>query len=225
MTIRKTVKITTSPSLPQQPVAYAIFGNRCVFTADYDACYGSSINFAEGIIAAIAAQEQVPIRSLRFFDLQTHIGYESKKPGTFEYDEIIFTVYEGIRQSWGRKLDVESWLPSECPQEVQEFFAEQIGTLPANARIWTIEEALKEGGFAPTKMHSPTTGSCFEYVRCAGSMLDLFCEMNPAMQSMVEPLAADSDCIVVDHGSNVEHLEKSKGHRYCVWSRRAITKA
>ncbi len=73
-------------------VAYEIFGDRCVFcgiTPPHKRT--STINAAESILQAIADQEGVPVTNLRFFDLQTQMGY-NMAPGLFEFDELVFTV-------------------------------------------------------------------------------------------------------------------------------------
>ncbi len=55
------------------PFAYVILkGQYCVFSATESSCHvGSSINYAEDIIQAIAEAEGRPTRSMRYFDLQT----------------------------------------------------------------------------------------------------------------------------------------------------------
>jgi len=95
-------------------VLYVIIDDRCTFTGITQTT--STINVAERIVEAIARAEGVTIEVLKFFDLQTHLGY-GKRPGEFEYD----------RLSFDQGLYDPSWQPAECPSEIRQLFANQIG--------------------------------------------------------------------------------------------------
>ncbi|MFH1291782.1 MAG: hypothetical protein ABIH87_01110 [bacterium] len=94
-------------------VLYVIIADRCTFTGVTKTT--STINVAEHIVEAIARAECMTVEDLKFFDLQTHLGY-CKKPGEFEYDHLKFD--QGICNP--------SWEPVECPPEIRQLFADQI---------------------------------------------------------------------------------------------------
>jgi len=107
-------------------VAYAIFGDKCVFTGTALAHGGSTINFAEEIIKSICRTERISPVVMRFFDLQTQRMYgqwrTKPKPGDFNFDELRFTV------EWGKEVAVYGWSPVLCPQVVMDQFREFLGT-------------------------------------------------------------------------------------------------
>src|SRR5687767_8333583 len=88
------------------PVVYLMTEDTCVYTGVNRG--PSPINCVENIIAAICAQEHRATRSLRFFELNTHLGYASKRDGEFEYDAVIKT---------GRPAPENEyiWNSTECP--------------------------------------------------------------------------------------------------------------
>ncbi|MFA6437258.1 MAG: hypothetical protein WC242_03775 [Candidatus Paceibacterota bacterium] len=101
-------------------IAYVILDEGiCVFTATGRESL-STINCAEDIVRAIARKENKPIKAFRFFDLQTHTGYESKRPGEVEYDQLLLEMIDD------ELLSVQEWLPEECPAKVREIFREYI---------------------------------------------------------------------------------------------------
>ena len=60
---------------------------------------------------------------MRWFDLQTHRGYESKGLGEYELDELVLTIR-------GSTLFVENFNPvREVPQKVLVYFEEQINQI------------------------------------------------------------------------------------------------
>ncbi|MFA5070061.1 MAG: hypothetical protein WC528_02165 [Patescibacteria group bacterium] len=99
-------------------VDYVIINRQCTFSALTREAT-STINVAENVIRAIAAQEGISPSRLEFFDLQTHRGYDSKEPGELEYDSLVVDYSKDIR--------VIDWIPCVCPEEIQELFAEHIG--------------------------------------------------------------------------------------------------
>ena len=103
-------------------VAYAIFGKRCVFTGTIIQAT-STINCAEEIISIIARRERLDPKTLIFFDLQTHLGYVSKKPNEFEFDQ--------LSVEWNGPMPyVNSWTRVRCPARVVWLFRSYIGPKP-----------------------------------------------------------------------------------------------
>ena len=62
-------------------VVYLIKGNLCYFSGIEIGT--STINAAEYIISKICAQEKINPIHFRFFDIQTHLGYETKPSGVY----------------------------------------------------------------------------------------------------------------------------------------------
>jgi hypothetical protein len=115
---KKTIEVDVGSKYPKK-IAYVIFdGGICVFTA-VDASGPSTINCAEDVVRAIARKERKSVEELRFFDLQTHTGYNYKEPGYVLYDELKLSFK-------GRSLVVDGWKSWECPQEIREVFKEYI---------------------------------------------------------------------------------------------------
>jgi len=112
------VKTAFFTSFTNQPAEfrYVITNDCCTFTA-VDAQTTSSINAAEDIVEAICAQEGCQFHQLRFFDLQTHLGYSSKQPGHFEYDEVELESLSGTPR----------WIKANLPTEIRTLFAREIG--------------------------------------------------------------------------------------------------
>jgi len=200
-------------------VAYAIIGGCCYFsglTASGQAT--STINAAESIVQAIADQEGVPIEKLRFFDLQTHRGYD-KPEGEFAFDELVFDD-ESLGQG---KVSVSGWAERECPNGVIELFSDCIGKPDQPVKIWTPAEA-KSAGYSPGTMASPNTGDCFSYIRAVNERNKIARKLmrrSPRLGAKAEQLLGHfrDTHIVVDHQNNPELLALSRNHRYCVWQR------
>ena len=101
------------PEFPEfNVVKYLIISDHCYFTGIERKKRTSTINAAREIVQAIADQEGVPLRSLRFFDLQTHQGY-NKRLGEYALDEVVIPdeFQSGVR-----------WYPADCTSEVQTAF-------------------------------------------------------------------------------------------------------
>src|SRR3989344_3546633 len=97
------------------PVVYLLNGDECVYTGVTPG--PSTINFTGPIIDAISKQEQRDPRSLRFFDLQTALGYRSKSDAEFEFNEVALNSYGGRQPH-----DDYIWLEATCPAAVIEAF-------------------------------------------------------------------------------------------------------
>lgn len=124
-------------------VVYVIVGSCCYFSGIERKKRTSTINAAESIIEAIAKQERIPMKEFRFFDLQTHRGYD-KRPGEYEFDELILEENAQGKQEGkinsvkigGEKaliitqdtqgFIVVSWRPSKCSSEILDIFREHI---------------------------------------------------------------------------------------------------
>lgn len=99
---------------------YAISGDQCIFSGvTTSPPVTSTINAAEGIMAAIAGEQKRAITSLSFLDLQTHRGYRRREPGDFALDELV------LKFRNGRLADV-GWDPRECSPEIQDLFSPYI---------------------------------------------------------------------------------------------------
>lgn len=106
------------PMFPEfNRVVYAIVGDCCYFSGIEKKLRTSTINAAESIIMAICKQEGVFPNRLRWFDLQTHHGYDSKQPGGFELDEVVFKHDSKVY-----------WIPTLCPPDIFLLFREYIDT-------------------------------------------------------------------------------------------------
>src|SRR3990167_3967397 len=104
----------------ERSVAYVIIGRDCVFSGLETP--GTTINFAEDIIALICEAEQLDPQQVAFYDLQTHRSYPSKEPGEYELDQLALKFGEG---RFG--FCVESWTPEAKWPLVLKTFAEEIG--------------------------------------------------------------------------------------------------
>lgn len=132
------------PGFPEYHKAiYTIQGNLCYFSGIEKGT--STINAADFIISGICAQENRYPSKLRFFDIQTHLGYDSKPSGVWMINELIFEV----RPSSGEKRGVEKivvdgeegflftqgsvnicvkhWHHSPCPVDILDLFRPYIG--------------------------------------------------------------------------------------------------
>lgn len=84
-------------------VAYYIEGKNIYFTSVRRKAT-STINVAESVVTALSAIAGVPWDDLTFYDLQTHNGYATKKPGEFQLDQLL--VFKG-----GGEPIVRDWKP------------------------------------------------------------------------------------------------------------------
>ena len=100
------------------PLTYWYQDGVCVYTG-LESEVGSTINYAEDIIAAIAEKEGFDPSEITFFDLQTWKGYDGDE-GVFAYDKLVFK----------NPAYVENFEPTVCPAEVIEEFQEFIGKSP-----------------------------------------------------------------------------------------------
>lgn len=104
-------------------VAYAIFhGNRCVFTKA-ERIGGSTIQHGEYVAKVIARRERRPLKSLRFYDLQTKTGYGrggGDGAGGMEFDEIILA-HDAVNI---RHICIKNWIRTQCPDYVLALFKE-----------------------------------------------------------------------------------------------------
>jgi hypothetical protein len=119
-------------------VLYLIEDNCCFFSGIGTENRTSTINAAESIIQSIADQENVHIQTFRWFDLQTHLGYD-KASGDYEMDELLVE----IDRERPEGFTVTQWKHTECPPDVSEAFKDQIGK--SEFPILSAEEASKLG--------------------------------------------------------------------------------
>lgn len=134
-------------------VLYTIIGNKCIFTAlGYD--FTSTINACEAIVEEIVRLEGCDIHDFEFYDLQTHVMYDSKVPGKFEIDNIVVheepveeEIADMLREAQGDTIIKGShhwtpgWNPAKFDPSIIELFRACIGH-PNQKR--TTEEALVE---------------------------------------------------------------------------------
>ncbi|MBU0613114.1 hypothetical protein KKB10_03800 [Patescibacteria group bacterium] len=119
----------------KQRVLYVVIDGKCHFTSintfeewDKNSHRGDSIRIAGEIISAVGYSEHVEVDELEYFDLQTHISRpDLYKPGEFSCQQIDFYVH---RRSMQYAIDRVVHTPVECPPEVVQIFAEQIGENP-----------------------------------------------------------------------------------------------
>ena len=107
---------TASPQITGE-VVYDIFEDKCVFSGITRS--GSTINSAEEIVERICTLEKKNPDEIRFFDLQTQLGYNKDPSGEFEFDEVMV---EDGREIW--------WAPTRCPQKIVDLFRHLIGVEP-----------------------------------------------------------------------------------------------
>lgn len=194
------------------PVVYVVKGTRCYFSGTVGRGYEatSTINAASEIVQAIAAQEGVPVSSLRFFDLLTHHGYD-RPAGVFDFCELVI-------ECQNDDIHVCAWNWIECPDEITEFFRDYIGVAP-DVKIWQPAEAIK-ADYLPTKKSCPTLGGCLQFIQAQQERSQLFERLgqsSPRTASIAKELLGPPNferLIVVDARS-----EQSTGDRYVVWSR------
>ena len=112
-----------SPRYGPTKLRFTMYGaQRCVFSQISDArVTTSSINLAESIIIAICEQEGLELQRVRFFDLQTALGYPKGYlifcEGDFHFDELIMDA-DACR--------VKHWRPTLCPSFVTDDFLPQM---------------------------------------------------------------------------------------------------
>ena len=97
---------------PPNMVAYQRYGKRIIWTGLHNGANnarGSTINFAETIILAIAETEDIDPRKCEFYDLQTHRGYTSHKPGDFTFNRVL------VRWETGASVPtIIGWVDGRC---------------------------------------------------------------------------------------------------------------
>ncbi len=91
-------------------VAYYIEGNKVFFTSVRRKAT-STINAAESVVMELSAIVGVPWDDLTFYDLQTHNGYSTKKPGEFQLDQLL--VFKG-----GGEPVVRDWKPVAASEQL-----------------------------------------------------------------------------------------------------------
>lgn len=118
-------------------VAYANLNGKCVFTACQASRFGSTINYAEEVIASIARQEGCNPRELRYFDLQTRKFSGADRltrpnPGDFLFDEVV---------DW---WEYAGWETTVCPRHVSDLFRDYIDGEPNQVILpsWVVKKIL-----------------------------------------------------------------------------------
>ncbi len=104
-------------------IIYIIYGRQIVFSGLHnsrDGRVGSTINFAEEVILAIAVNEKIDPKSHEFFDLQTHKGYCSYKPGDYTLN-MLHPVWDGLSQPVGM-----GWTEGHPDPQILKDFSECI---------------------------------------------------------------------------------------------------
>ena len=226
------------PEFPRfNKVVYTVIGNCCYFSGIELEKRTSTINAAESIVLVIAHQEGVPATSLRYFDLQTHRGYE-KPSGEYEIDELNVQKYEPpedlppgakVIGSPGKKggISIRGWIRTECPPEVCEMFKEYIGESAVPVKIWNPDEA-RQAGYEPEEMRSPNVGACLHYLRLHQGSADIFRQLAGKSLSLAvfaEQLVGSSHrdaLIIVDCIEHPVLLAANAGQRYWVWKRTTL---
>lgn len=218
---------TASPRYTGEVVYAILEGSRVVFSGIIKP--GSTINFAERIITNISSQEGINPRRYQWYDLQTHLGYQGKEPGIFEFSRLVLGVQEEMEVPlnaiilWYEPgaIHAESWVKEPISPDIQELFAEYIGELPASIKIWQPEEA-KQTGYTATEIHSPTPGRCFDIVGIRQRQSALAQELPMHLRGIAAQIISHpvmEALIVVDNQGHPEYLALSQGDRYCVWRR------
>ena len=113
----KEVQYGTEPHVGK--VVYLINNSHCVFSGISGREALSTINAAEAIIKAIAAQEGVDLGTLTFFDLQTRAGYPTKLSGEYDLDQLEVAID-------GANVEVRNWRPTSLPTTVKKLFTKYI---------------------------------------------------------------------------------------------------
>jgi hypothetical protein len=135
---------------PLQCVAYHIYGRQIVFTGLHngdDGPRGSTINYAEEVVRAIATQEAIDGRRYTFYDLQTCRGYGGRGG---EYYRGSYCLNE-LELSWPQDGNTPNrdvrWIEGHANEEVLSDFAEFIwDDLPVGTPI---NIAVQRGGLKP----------------------------------------------------------------------------
>lgn len=205
----KHISCPTKGSAHVEEVVYVILEDKVIFSGITKG--GSTINYAEEVVAAISKAESIKPLKYQWFDLQTSLGYSTKVPGSFDFKRLILGVAKRYRKLpkgavvLGPKpgsVRIERWIPIPCPESIEGLFKKYIAGESTPPKIWTPTEAEK-AGYTPTDISSPTSGQCFQYI-------------NLHVVGLGEIL------IVVDHTGYPKYLEKSKGNPYCVWVRSKV---
>ncbi len=82
---------------------------------------GSTINYAESVVEAIALTEGINPRQYVFYDLQTQAGYQSHKPGQFSFNRLS-AGFLGI----GCRPCEMGWTEGYCEEQILEDFSQWI---------------------------------------------------------------------------------------------------
>ncbi len=113
------------PPNPRNVVAYKRYDRMIVFTGlhdDMDGGRGSTCNFAEEIVMAIAENEKIDPIHYTFFDLQTRTSYgDEYELGDYSYDE--------LHLKWEELSPLPysvSWIERHCTTQILRDFAEFI---------------------------------------------------------------------------------------------------
>lgn len=118
-------------------VLYLLDGQNVYFAGVSGPEYTSTINAAESVVAAICQAEKINWITRRFFDIQTHRGYQHR-PGWYIVDELHFDV-EAMR------LRVNDWEPvaqAAWPREAAQFLPADASFSEEETRVF--EEAGRE---------------------------------------------------------------------------------
>lgn len=108
-------------------VVYLIKDDSCYFSGIDSRMNSSTSNSAEEIVETISKQEGISFKDLRWFDIQTYLGYMNIHPGKYEFNELIISDVFSNRLRKDRKFYVKNIESSECPSEILEHFKEYLG--------------------------------------------------------------------------------------------------
>lgn len=194
-------------------VMYAIIENNVVFSGI--TLRGSTNNYAEAIITAISEEEAIDPIKYRWFDLQTHLGYSTKLPGSFDFKMLVLSIEEDSDDDLPEgaivlgpapgSIWVEEYISLSCPESIEGLFIDLIIGNNIPPMILTPTEA-ENAGYSPTETYFPTSGQCFQHINLHAKTIQLVEALEDVM-------------VVVDHTGYPHYLERSNGNPYCVWVR------
>lgn len=123
---------------PLNVVTYVVYpGKQIVFTGLHNCTEGpagSSINYAEDIVYAIAAKERIDPQDVTFFDLQTMKGYIEYLPGDYRFNRLV--------PSWeNRKIVHMEWREGHCTDTILHDFAGYIQGSDATIKFRNLAQA------------------------------------------------------------------------------------
>lgn len=166
---------------------------------------------------AIAEQEGISVVALRWFDLQTHRGYQ-KRPGEYELDELAIGPTANLQQTQGGITEFEfageqavlstqdeedfrvtGWRRTLCPPEVLELFREYIGE-PRTLVLGLSPRIVHALGYVPLD-----SDDRLELLVCIAKSEMAMCP--------------DVSVAVVDNAGSPEDLRRSGGVRYTMWEK------